>query len=127
MLDINYHPNTAQINVQGCIVLTHSYGKLNCDRLHNYYNYFHLHHYSLLTSTHKPVLARAPSGISKKSSARGFYRRKCIITCSYLQCIVGHRDRSTDDVIHRSHGRCDESVPLARHASFCLWSLRRLS
>ena len=30
------------INVQGCIVLTHSYGELNCDRLHNYYNYFHL-------------------------------------------------------------------------------------
>ena len=41
----------------------HSYGELNCDRLHNYYNYFHLqvYHYSLLASTHKPVLAWAPS------------------------------------------------------------------
>ena len=24
IFDINYHPNTAQINVQGCIVITHS-------------------------------------------------------------------------------------------------------
>ena len=31
------------------IVLTHYYGELNCDRLHNYYNYFHLYHYSLLS------------------------------------------------------------------------------
>ncbi len=52
--------------MQGCIVLTHSYGELNCDQLHNYYNYFHLYHYSLLTSTHKPVLARAPYSISQK-------------------------------------------------------------
>ena len=65
IFDINYHLNTAHINAQGCrpIVLTHSHGELNCDQLHNYYNYFHLCHYSLLTSTHKPVLARAPSSI----------------------------------------------------------------
>ena len=34
------------------LVLTHSYGEWNCDRLHTYSNYFHLYHYSLLTSTH---------------------------------------------------------------------------
>ena len=50
--------------MQGCVVLTHSYGELNCDRLHTYYNYFHLYHYSLLTSIHKPVLARAPSSVT---------------------------------------------------------------
>ena len=27
--------------MQGAIVLTHSYGELNCDRLPNCYNYFH--------------------------------------------------------------------------------------
>ena len=32
--DINYHPNLAKINVQGCIVITPSLGELNCDRLH---------------------------------------------------------------------------------------------
>ena len=64
VFDINYHPSTARINVQGCVVLTHSYGELNCDRLHTYYNYFHLYHYSLLTSIHKPVLARAPSSVT---------------------------------------------------------------
>ena len=47
--------------MQGWIFLTHSYGELNSDRLHNNYNYVHLYHYSLLTSTHKPVLTRAPS------------------------------------------------------------------
>ena len=42
LTQITNNPNTAQINVQGCIVLTHSYSELNCDQLHNYYNYFHL-------------------------------------------------------------------------------------
>ena len=56
--------------MQGCTVLTHSYGELNCDLLNNYYNYFHLYNYSLLTSTHKPVLARAPSSYTNKAEQK---------------------------------------------------------
>ena len=34
VVDINYYPNIAKINVQGCIVIMPSLGELNCDRLH---------------------------------------------------------------------------------------------
>ena len=43
-----------------CIVLTYSYGKFNCDRLHIVITFIYIST-PLLTSTHKPVLARAPS------------------------------------------------------------------
>ena len=45
-----------------CIVLTYSYGKFNCDRLHIVITFIYINT-PLLTSTYKPVLARAPSSL----------------------------------------------------------------
>ena len=63
IFDINYHPNIAQINMQGHlhvpIVLTYSYGELNCVRLHILITFIYIIT-PLLTSTHKPVLAWPP-------------------------------------------------------------------
>ena len=47
-----------------CIVLAYSYGTFNCDRLHIVITFTYIIT-PLPTSTHKPVLARAPSSVSK--------------------------------------------------------------
>ena len=70
IFDINYHPNIAHINMHGASVLVlyvgpYSYGELNyCDRLHILITFIYIIT-PLLTSTHKPVLARAPSSLFK--------------------------------------------------------------
>ena len=47
-----------------CIVLTYSYGKFNCDRLHIVIAFIYIST-PLLTSTHKPVLARTHSSLEE--------------------------------------------------------------
>ena len=70
IFDINYHPNIGHRRYKHargiCIsryVGPYSYGELNCDRLHILITFiFDIYIITpLLTSTHKPVLARAPS------------------------------------------------------------------
>ena len=73
IFDINYHPNIAHINMQGASVLVltqapYSYGELNyCDRLHILITFIYTIT-PLPTSTHKPVLARAPSSLTNVTS-----------------------------------------------------------
>ena len=57
-----------------CIVLTYSYGKFNCDRLHIVITFTYIIT-PLLTSTHKPVLARSPSSLL-------YYKRRGLYLCS---------------------------------------------
>ena len=71
IFDINCHPNIAHINMQWGICISpyvgpYSYGELNyCDRLHILINFIYIIT-PVLTSTHKPVLARAPSSLLKR-------------------------------------------------------------
>ena len=66
-----------------CIVLTYSYGKLNCDRLHIVITFTYIIT-PLLTSTHKPVLARAPSSTNKSNIERRLKHFKLIR--SHTEC-----------------------------------------
>ena len=62
----------------------YSYGELDyCDRLHILITFIYIIS-PLLTSTHKPVLARAPSSISETK------RRRAIIVDSNI-CFLGRR------------------------------------
>ena len=64
IFDINYHPNIAHINMQGASILVLTYAPtldLNyCDRQHILITFIYIIT-PLLTSTNKPVLARASS------------------------------------------------------------------
>ena len=72
IFDIHYHPNIAHRLYKQCPVGPYSYGELNCARLHILGLTTFIYIFTpLLTSTHKPLLARAPSsiwGVSRKLS-----------------------------------------------------------